>query len=153
MNQPLASTPRAGSRVRGFTLIELLVVIAILGILVGLLVPAVQSVRAAAARAACQNNLHQLGVASYAFHDQRRKLPPGIGWFPGTQYEGAVGIAFFHLLPFIEQEPLYNSARNNAGGFLDAKANQVFATRIALYVCPADYSADSGNLVSDSSGT
>lgn len=153
MMQPLASTPRARSRMRGYTLIEVLVVIAILGILVGLLVPAVQSVRAAAARAACHNNLRQLGVASHAFHGTYRKLPPGIGWFPGPQYQGAVGIAFFHLLPFIEQGPLHKSAWNSAGGFFDAQVDQVFATRVALYVCPSDYSADAGGLVRDSGGT
>src|SRR5262249_27003733 len=58
----------------------------------------------------------------------------------------------FHLLPFIEQEPLYKSAWNSAGNFFDANTNQVFATRISVFVCPADYSAG-GSLVTDSSGT
>src|SRR6266404_479610 len=96
----------------GFTLIELLVVIAIIAILIALLVPAVQKVRAAAARTQCINNLKNISLATHSCNDAYKKLPPAIGWFPGTGPTGNAGwgSAFFHILPFIDQAPLYNSS-------------------------------------------
>jgi prepilin-type N-terminal cleavage/methylation domain-containing protein len=94
---------------RGFTLIELLVVIAIIAVLIGLLVPAVQKVREAAARTQSSNNLHQIAIAVHNYNDSYKKFPDTYV-YPSTWTNGAVsGNALFVLLPFMEQDPIYNS--------------------------------------------
>lgn len=95
---------------KGFTLIELLVVIAIIAILIGLLLPAVQKVREAAARAKCSNNLKQLGLAMHSYHDVFRIFPRNYTRI-GTNAWEAVSVNFL-LLPYVEQTALFQNCNS-----------------------------------------
>jgi prepilin-type N-terminal cleavage/methylation domain-containing protein len=125
----------------GFTLIELLVVITIIGVLVGLLLPAVQKVREAANQIRCQNNLKQLAVAVHGYHDAQGSFPPGLHMgvnIGGGRYaEGTTWMV--ELLPYIEQDNLhhqwdYNDFRNNVAGATNSTTAQV----IRIDRCPSD---------------
>jgi prepilin-type N-terminal cleavage/methylation domain-containing protein/prepilin-type processing-associated H-X9-DG protein len=125
---------------QGFTLIELLVVIAIIGMLIGLLVPAVQKVRESAARLESQNNLKQLGLALHSHHDAHKRFPPGYqSGLPGRPVpatDAAPGWAWgTFLLPYLEQGPLYRQLDLNLPCWDSANAAAV-RTQLPVFLCP-----------------
>ena len=129
---------------RAFTLIELLVVIAIIGVLVGLLMPAVQSARSAARRAQCQNNLKQIGVALSSYLGQRNVLP--MSAVAGTGH-GINQSCFMLILPQLEQQPLYNSYNFLVENY-DPSNSTAVGTKISAYMCPEN-SLPTDNLASN----
>jgi prepilin-type N-terminal cleavage/methylation domain-containing protein len=142
-----------------FTLIELLVVIAVIGILIGLLLPAVQKVRAAAARASCQNNLKQISLAALNYESVYGTLPPGyLGTYPNLAaptggsngYPGQFVGVLAYLLPYVEQDNLYQQMLAGVpANYLSATAVyspwwnypstwQAAQTRVNTFLCPSD---------------
>jgi prepilin-type N-terminal cleavage/methylation domain-containing protein len=121
----------------GFTLVELLVVIAIIGILVAILLPAVQAAREAARRMQCSNNLKQIGLGLHNYESAYRTLPPGGIWGPSVKK----GSILVHILPFVEQSPLYSVfdfKQANIEGTLLANGQKASSSLISTYLCPSD---------------
>lgn len=127
----------------GFTLVELLVVIAIIGVLVALLLPAVQQAREAARRMSCSNNMRQMGIATHNHHDQFKQLPhAGVDWtYPPRYINGVAQVKEqqfagwgFQLLPFLEQQQLFDGA-----GMPDdnTRMRNAIAAAIPAYYCPS----------------
>jgi prepilin-type N-terminal cleavage/methylation domain-containing protein len=128
---------------RGFTLVELLVVIAIIGVLVALLLPAVQAAREAARRMQCQNNLKQFGLAFHNHHDTMGHLPTG-GW--GWAWVGDPDLGFginqpggwtFNILPYCEGKNIYDIAAGKSGPPKFADLSRMCGTPIKFYYCPS----------------
>jgi prepilin-type N-terminal cleavage/methylation domain-containing protein len=148
---------------RGFTLIELLVVIAIIAILIGLLLPAVQKVREAAARADCSNRLKQITLATINAADTHEgKLPPSIGLYPRNaqaNYNSNGGL-YLHILPFIEEQMMYDQTRSQPdpdgrnGSFI-TYSQWVYVPdrgRTKKLLCPAEYTDPQDNWARSSYG-
>jgi prepilin-type processing-associated H-X9-DG protein len=131
---------------RGFTLFELLIGLVLLILLLGLLLPAVQKVRQAAARTQCANNLKQIVLATHNCNDTYSKLPPCVGTFPaGAKSDGTF---HFYLLPFIEQDNVYKNAAAPGGGF-SVWNNGTHTYLIKTFLCPNDSSAGKESLFND----
>src|SRR5438105_4081229 len=125
---------------RGVTLLEVVVVIAIIGILVGLLIPAVQRARDASYRTECANNLKQIGLALHGYHNSARSFPAGIRWQGGNDPQ-RLSSWLVQVLPWVEQQGVWANAQQAYLQCPDPLSNPPhtgLATVIPTFVCPAD---------------
>src|SRR5262245_61466867 len=123
----------------GFTLIELLVVIAIIGVLLALLLPAVQAAREASRRASCTHNLKQIGLAMHGYHDAHGRLPMGYSFSPGY-VRGGFGWGAM-ILPGLEQSPLFDATNFSLPLWHDANTTSG-STALKSYLCPSDNTSE-----------
>ncbi|MGL6193864.1 MAG: DUF1559 domain-containing protein, partial [Thermoguttaceae bacterium] len=137
---------------RGFTLVELLVVIAIIGILIALLLPAVQAAREAARRMQCSNNLKQLSLALHTYHDAYNAFPAKrsaklrgnfyTGGIPEGQGEDSDWSAQLHLFPFIEQMARYEQIASDGPAYPRDRTTTIFNGKMSAFRCPSDGSGE-----------
>jgi prepilin-type N-terminal cleavage/methylation domain-containing protein/prepilin-type processing-associated H-X9-DG protein len=144
LSRPKVKFPKSNKH-SGFTLIELLVVIAIIGVLISLLVPAVQKVRESAARAECSNKLKQIGIATHNINDAKKLLPPMASNLSSGNLnnalppykKAALGFTLFNwLLPYVDQENLYNNSNMSVNTTVNGIG--VYQTPIPTYICPSE---------------
>lgn len=145
---------QANCRSRGFTLVELLVVIAIIGILIALLLPAIQAAREAARRNGCLNNMKQLALANHNYIDARKAFPPGARGWDGAWTNGGNDRAPYvrHILPFIE-EKARNDLFNDKLGWPSQGANQAkIVAPLQVFQCPSETETVINTGVGDAKG-
>ena len=134
-------------KLRGFTLVELLVVIAIIGILIALLLPAVQAAREAARRMDCSNHLKQFGLALHTYHDANKSFPSGNGsvFYSGPDPDGNAVVRrwtgfspFFAMLPYFEQSALYEAGTRGPYAGVDPTGGTIWGETVGFLLCPSD---------------